>query len=116
MENNIPVISNVNWLGLSPDGSAVAFEVEAGGTTTKLGMRVVDVPRMIAGLLRLSQEAATVASKGPALQLPPELKVAPIQARSVSRGTHQGQALIVVDVGVMQMAFQVPAASGGPVQ
>jgi hypothetical protein len=113
---NIPVISNVNWLGLSPDGSAVAFEVQAGGTSTKLGLRVSDVPRMIAGLLKLSQEAATVTAKGPAVQLPPEVKVTPIQARSVSRGTHQGQNLLVVDVGVMQLGFQVPPAKGGPVQ
>jgi hypothetical protein len=113
---NIPVISNVNWLGLSPDGSAVAFEVQAGGTSTKLGLQVSDVPRMIAGLLKLSQEAATVAAKGPAVQVPPEVKVTPIQARSVSRGTHQGQGLLVVDVGVMQLAFQVPPATGGPVQ
>jgi hypothetical protein len=114
--DNIPVISNVNWLGLSPDGNAVAFEVQAGGTSTKLGLRVSDVPRLVAGLLNLSQEAATVAAKGPAVQVPPEVKVTPMQARSVRRGSHQGQDLLVVDVGVMQLAFQVPAAKGGPVQ
>jgi hypothetical protein len=113
--DNIPVISNINWLGLSPDGKAVAFEVHAGGTSTKLGIQVSDVPRLIAGLLHLSQEAATVAARGAPLPLPPEVKVAPIQARSVRRGSHQGQDLFVVDVGVMQLGFQVPGGKG-PVQ
>ena len=114
--DNIPVISNVNWLGISPDGSSVAFELQAGGTSSKLGLRVADVPRMIAGLLKLSQEAATVAARGPAVPLPPEVKVTPIQARSVRRGNHQGQDLVVVDVGVMQLGFQVLTNKGGPVQ
>lgn len=108
------IVQDADLLGPTDDNKAVGIRFKAHADVIDLAFRLGDVQKLIAGLLSMTQEAATRAAAG-AVQAPPgRIQEVPIQARGYATAEHQGQTVLAVDLGVMQMVFALPGNRRDP--
>lgn len=110
----VRIVQDAELLGPTDDNKAVGIRFKAHADVIDLAFRLGDVQKLIAGLLSMTQEAATRAAIGAAQAPPARVQEVPIQARGYAPAEHGGQPLLVVDLGVMQMVFALPGKRADP--